>query len=399
MNIEDLLREALADMSVEAEPPPPSRFLRSAPARPRRRWGVALVSAAVVAALVGGSTFLIEKLSAAGPEPADRTVVLPPKPAPPRPLKEIWPGAVHTLPLELQNGLEFAPQVFLDDRTLLVRTGEGPKPGFWAYDLRTGQARRHITFAAPAGTDHTSYVTMSAGQLLWFTVGPGGMLDIFTVPVGGGTARKVTSINQTMKYGDIDLMAVAGGKLYLSRRKGGVYTVPMSGGVLALMPGTDRLHLMQWPWAAYPQPPMARGYMPRGDVIVNVLTGERMGRFKDPDESASPWDCLLVWCVQASTNEARRRDGSGAHQMPGLSYDHAPVLDRFKTLTTRDDTVRVFLYDLATGDTADLGIREKAGTRQASSLLEQTSLHPYNAPVLFYRLNGRMVVVDLTAID
>ncbi|MGR6916230.1 endolytic transglycosylase MltG [[Actinomadura] parvosata] len=75
MNVENLLRETLADMAGEQEPPPPARFLpllsarrpaRRPNRRPARRRGAALAAAVTVVALAVGGTITVRALS---PEP------------------------------------------------------------------------------------------------------------------------------------------------------------------------------------------------------------------------------------------------------------------------------------------------------------------------------------------
>ncbi|MEV4573766.1 endolytic transglycosylase MltG [Nonomuraea jabiensis] len=81
MNIEDLLRETLSDMADEERPPAPDRFLRLRERRPRRR-GLALVAATAVAAMVVGSTLVVQQISA--PAPGDTV---------PRPAASLQAGA------------------------------------------------------------------------------------------------------------------------------------------------------------------------------------------------------------------------------------------------------------------------------------------------------------------
>jgi UPF0755 protein len=66
MNIEDLLRETLADMAHEEQPPPPGRFLR---VRRSPRRGHALAAAAAVAVLAAGFAFTAGELSAPAADP------------------------------------------------------------------------------------------------------------------------------------------------------------------------------------------------------------------------------------------------------------------------------------------------------------------------------------------
>ncbi|GAA3143698.1 hypothetical protein GCM10010466_38390 [Planomonospora alba] len=60
MNVENLLRETLAEMADEQVPPPPARFL---PHRPARRRGAVLAAAAAVVALAAGGTVAVRTLS------------------------------------------------------------------------------------------------------------------------------------------------------------------------------------------------------------------------------------------------------------------------------------------------------------------------------------------------
>ncbi|MET7335784.1 endolytic transglycosylase MltG [Nonomuraea sp. NPDC005650] len=61
MNVENLLRETLADMADEQVPPPPARFLP--PHRPAHRRGAALAAAVTVVALAVGGTIAVRTLS------------------------------------------------------------------------------------------------------------------------------------------------------------------------------------------------------------------------------------------------------------------------------------------------------------------------------------------------
>ncbi|MEU6786222.1 endolytic transglycosylase MltG [Nonomuraea angiospora] len=66
MNIENLLRETLSDMAGEERPPAPERFLRPLARRPRSR-GLALMAATAVAAMVVGSTLVVQQMSVPAP--------------------------------------------------------------------------------------------------------------------------------------------------------------------------------------------------------------------------------------------------------------------------------------------------------------------------------------------
>ncbi|MEU8360268.1 endolytic transglycosylase MltG [Nonomuraea sp. NPDC048882] len=63
MNVEDLLRETLAELADEERPPHPERFLRSLPPPRTHRRGVALAAAAAVVVLAAGGTVAVRTLS------------------------------------------------------------------------------------------------------------------------------------------------------------------------------------------------------------------------------------------------------------------------------------------------------------------------------------------------
>ncbi|GAA3680022.1 hypothetical protein GCM10022224_050280 [Nonomuraea antimicrobica] len=78
MNVENLLRETLAEMADEQPPPPPARFL---PHRPARRRGAVLAAAVTVVALAVGGTIAVRTLS---PEPGGPQAPVTPPPVPER---------------------------------------------------------------------------------------------------------------------------------------------------------------------------------------------------------------------------------------------------------------------------------------------------------------------------
>ncbi|MGP4105078.1 hypothetical protein [Nonomuraea sp. KM90] len=401
MNIEDRLRETLDGMAREEEPPPPAHFLSrlsTTVKRPSRL--VPLVTAAAVVMLLIVSTLLIQQIVPRDGEPSE-----PADSFPPAPVERVWPGAVHSLPKKLRNGLSFRPELFIDARTLLVRTGKGDSADpavLWTYDVASGRVSRLVAPIPPARTDYTSPIVVGNGRLVWYTVSWGkvkGALDIWAAPVGGGAVHKVTTIHQTMKYGDIDLLAVQGDTVVWSRGiEGGVYQAPLAGGEPRPVSGTKQLHLLQWPWAAHSR--RAKGDLsdPRPSFVqlVNVLTGE--GR--TVSERASV--CSLTWCLDRQSQRARRRDGSGEHQLPGWPYFSAtPALDRFIVLGPKDrigTDVRLYLHDLATRRTGVLGGRVKNGSKAASEIMEATRIDHRTVHLLSFPLKDRQMVVNLTAI-
>ena len=63
---------------------------------------------------------------------------------------------MHVVPAMLPNGRPFTPEVFLDDRTVLVRTekdGNADKmDGLWAYDVKARTARLLVRVTPPPKT-------------------------------------------------------------------------------------------------------------------------------------------------------------------------------------------------------------------------------------------------------
>jgi hypothetical protein len=403
MNIEDLLRQTLSDMAREESPPSPGRFLQARQGvRPPRR-GLALTAAATVALVVAGSTLAVQGLSTRS-TPAEHRTSQPTGAVAP-PLAKVWPYAVHSVPETLPNGQKLSPELFIDDHTVLARTGGTAghdKMGLWAYDIGSGKARRLADFVPPSGVDYTSDVMAGGGQLVWQTTRrtkAGWHFDIWAVPVTGGAQRKVTSFDRSDKYGDLlDAMTIAEGRIMWSRYDGGVYQVPLSGGEPALIPGTRNLLLFRWPWLSFTQPP-ASGERATSRRLTNMRTQEKREAVVKPGENG--WNCAVTWCVQLKEKRARRRDGTGERALPGWPTGSRglPVLDRFlilmKTGAAGGDPVLV-LYDLSTGREGDLGRRpgERGGIR-----LDDVRVPEHGASALLtYDLGGRNVIVNLAAI-
>lgn len=181
---------------------------------------------------------------------------------------------------------------------------------------------------------------------------------------------------------------------------GGIYQAPLSGSKPRFVSGTKARHLLQWPWAGITT---RRADEPRSKPdfqhLVNVLTGERRDAVVKQGEHA--WGCSLTWCL-AGLN-VRHRDGSRVRALPGgmdWILTRTPALDRFVVLrqATGDDEARLVLYDLPTGRKGDLGAHLKKLGKDTAAMMNDTLIDYNTGYLLAYHLNGKQVIVDLTAI-
>ncbi|GII96420.1 hypothetical protein [Sinosporangium siamense] len=403
MNIEDLLRETFSEMAYEQAPPPPDRFLRPRPAR----WhagGLVLAAAAAVAVLSVGSFVVVQQAFPNGRHATGTSEAAPVV----RPVAEMWPEAVRVVPKQLPNGQAFTPVLYLDKRSLLVRTGKGTSRDatvLWSYDLASGTAKQLVDFLPPPDTTYTSPVVMGDGYLAWWTISgarTSSVKGIWVVPATGGVASKIATSGRgfprpaesvvvpssVLAMRGVDTLAIAEGKVVWSDAGGGgVFTMPFGGEVPQRMPGTETLTLLRWPWA-YPSGSSS------SDItsVHNLKTGEV--RTGPVDASLR---CSITWCLghQAGT---RRRDGSGAHEMPGKQTlgPLLPALDRFAFLCV--DTYRLVLYDMATRRGGDLGITVGQAMKAKVHFFRGDEVAERMMSLISYEAGGRQVVVDLTAI-
>ncbi|WP_433369038.1 TolB family protein [Streptosporangium sp. CA-115845] len=411
-DLEEKLTRVLATAADQVPRQAPYELSEVVGARYRRRRArpTALLAAVAVLAVAGGAGAAVRALSArAVPEPAVSATGTPgptarpePEPAeklPPR-IERVWPRALHKIPAELPDGREYHPQLLLDDRTLLVMTGrsDGMRQFLWTYDLASGRPTRIAEIPPTRGSAiFADGVAAGGGNIVWWASykdpGKQRVARIWTVPAGGGRPRQVTDVplDNVMKKGHIRALELVGSDVIFSRESGGIYRVPLRGGEPRAVPGTEGQHLLRWPWVGRHTKHADLSKQVAFSELFNVETRKRRDAVVRPGESLVR--CGVNLCSgtmppegELPRNFVRDRDGSRERALPrNVQLGDAPGLERFFKLVSPKSVV---LYDMATGRSADLGMRpDKDGI-------------PDGGPdrLITYRIGDRMYVVDLAAI-
>ncbi|GAA4232926.1 hypothetical protein FHR32_004377 [Streptosporangium album] len=401
--VEETLRRTFGQAAGQAPRLPgllPERLERIHRRR-RRRARVVLAAAAVL--LVAGGTVAVmpgggETMTAApASEPHSAT--------PAERVEKVWPEAVRKVPAKWPDGASWQPQTFIDDRTLLVTAPAGldQPTAVYAYDLDDDSRRKIADLPSPEGkSGFTNGFAVGDGHVVWWSAAKDRIAHLWAVPVGGGTAKLVA--DQSIKEGDgsgIDSLTVANGKIVFSLYTGGVFAVPLEGGTVEPVEGGTGMHLLAWPWIGTP----GRGGEPHGTEfarILNVETGETRTAVTHPGEVIR--FCGVTICL-GRTSEGqsffRHRDGSSQKMVPAsVSSMTPPTQDRFYVSTYGGRKFEgVGLYDLNTGKSGYLGIREEGSS--TSPPFEVSIDLPSEDPtgrLLSYTLGDDLYLIDLAGI-
>ncbi|MFI7423067.1 hypothetical protein [Nonomuraea sp. NPDC049684] len=392
--IEDRLRDAMA---ARAETVQDDGLPRAAPS-PRRgrvaaRWWWAPVAVATATAAVVGVTVLGTRTIGSAPPSA----AAPPAAAAGRlspPVRQVWPGAVHEIPVTGPGGRVFKPDVFVADRVVAGRGLTGNRlDGIWSYDLD----KRAFTQVAQLQDVKVANepLVFGDGYLVWSAVRDD-RSEIWAVPVAGGVPQRIAALRAVLSsdnsYSGIRKLAVAGGMAVWSPPDGGVYRAPLKGGNVSLITGTKGYYLVEWPWAGWPvrdpgvDHPVARPL----EHLKNVLTGR--SRNAVAARKRSSWtDCGPVWCINGTT--AWRRDGTDRRDLPG-NASTTLISGRFVLLNQGDagGGRALALHDVAAGRT---GLLFPVPTRRGEKA--PPTLHTQEDVVWFRTAQDTQVVIDLKA--
>ncbi|GAA0419234.1 hypothetical protein Acor_28920 [Acrocarpospora corrugata] len=340
----------------------------------------------------------------------------------PPPPSEVWPEAVHELPLRLPDGNPYQPILFLDRDRMLIKVEAGLLA---SYDLRTGEVKDLVRLRKEI---RASGFAVGSGAIVWWTSRrdrDGQVVDIWTAPITGGKAAVRASARpdglvkdprlQVLSSALVSMdsfsgLSVAGGNIYWSSVNAGLWRLPLAGGAPpAPVPGTAGYHLLSYPWMGRPDEwgrPLPPGQATPGDTnrpvfgdLLNIETGETSTAVIPPDTHS--WTCGLTRCMgplpgnSGENGAAQSRDGSAQRRLPSMETQNAAIArDRFSILRvygTGHRVEAVALVDLKTGEAGLVGRRGVGDGLARGQLFHHTDLYSY-------RLNDKMIIVDLRAI-
>ncbi|MFF0312622.1 hypothetical protein ACFYSC_34780 [Streptosporangium sp. NPDC004379] len=301
-----------------------------------------------------------------------------------RPVTEVWPEAVSTIPAKAADGWKYRPITGLSATELLLSAESSfEKAGrLEVYDTAAHRSTVLAEMPAPPGVKgyFAQDVEAGADSIVWWGETPNNSdewADFWVVPRGGGTARQVGEVTGAQAH--VERIGVTADSVVWSVNAGGLYRMPLTGGSPEPIPGTDGLHLLSWPWAF----DVANGeegedWDRNQTKLVNLETGQAT-EVNVPD-AARGLRCGPAWCFGARGEETivQRTDGSGRKALPGLlgRMEYTPLADgRFgffslspvTGLDTEGEEIEDFhlplaaVYDPVTGRAAGVGKRNSSG--------------------------------------
>jgi hypothetical protein len=293
-----------------------------------------------------------------------------------KPAQQLWPEAAHVLPLKLPDGRKYEPVGFADPRTVIATTEASFEQvgSVVRYNVDTKQAAEVTRVPIPPGLaaaqdgnrdiNLPDDFTVGAGRVSWWMgyadAGSRYVVEIWSAPLTGGPAQRVTQFNPPKGRGSIPaLLAVAADQVIWSGSGGEVFAAPLTGGN-ARQVGPAGSQLVAWPWIGSPSgdpagedleavedQPNAMHYR----ELRNVVTGER----RDSARVAGQWSCGVEWCFGTTDkgDAVRKRESSKGQLLPdrgqetmGFMDPVVPMLDRFVIRVTAGGDY--YVYDMKT---------------------------------------------------
>ncbi|WP_336216609.1 hypothetical protein [Nonomuraea sp. LPB2021202275-12-8] len=153
--------------------------------------------------------------------------------------------------MKLPNGRKGRPLTLIDDRTLLLETGQSFEnaDALHTYDLETGKTRKMTDIRTPKGVFASGYA-VGGGRIVWQTI-DNMKTSFWSAPLSGGQPTAVGT--DTPIKGRGDGLVVAGDRIAFSLHEGGVFTLPLEGGAVTPVRVAERHHILRWPWVGTPR--------------------------------------------------------------------------------------------------------------------------------------------------
>lgn len=333
MRTEEELGSALRQAADGA---PERDLLQGLGARRRRRSkrrAQAVLAAAAVVTVMGGTAVAFsrgggEGVAATRPEPVASIE------ATAKPIEEVWPQAIFTMPAKNADGWRYRPITALSATEILLNAESSfEKAGtIEVYNTETRTAR--VVTKVPETPGLKKYFPQStahdATNLAWYVnaekADGTAVREIWTVPLAGGEARMVATFSGGHEHELMDSIALDGDNIVWGEGNIELWTIPLAGGEpRKFATGSS---LIEWPWLSDAPAVMNSNQ----STVKNMTTGETR-EIKAP-QGAINLRCGPTWCI-GRTNEGgfvQRVDGTG-FRMTGDGYPGGmrahPILDRF----------------------------------------------------------------------
>ncbi|MEU4540309.1 hypothetical protein AB0G15_36265 [Streptosporangium sp. NPDC023825] len=275
-----------------------------------------------------------------------------------RPVAEVWPMAVSTIPVRAADGYRYRPVTGLSATKLLL-SAESSFERSGRLEVYDTADRSSTVLTTMPDTGVKGYFAgrfeVGSDYIAWWGGTPNDpdeWADFWVVPRSGGVARRVGEV--TGDLSKVTRIAVTSDFFLWSVSGGGIYRMPLGGGSPERLGNTDGLHLLAWPLAADVGEREGEGGAGNQTRTVDLETG-RTTEVSVP-EGGRGFRCGPVWCFgqQGDAMVVQRPDGSDRRLLPGFSAGRG-VVDRFGVMgppfsEKRDAYVPLLtVYDAVTG--------------------------------------------------
>ncbi|MEO3891332.1 hypothetical protein [Nonomuraea sp. B5E05] len=277
----------------------------------------------------------------------------------PEPIEKIWPEAVYEVPRRLADGSKVRPRLALDSTHLLLTSEASHEKAdaLYSYNLNSAKTTKLADIPIPDGTTlFPDGFAVGDGQIAWWTARgeQTKTADFWTVSRDGGKAQLITSVvlPPASPAGRVTGIAVTSKGLFWSVGNDGVFTVEGAGKAPQQVKGTQRQHILSWPWIGSPG-----SHDPRRvpfQSVMNVETGERRDRLAS--DAGTAIACGISLCVTHPGGSAAMRvlgrDGKAQRDMDMTGVHPQPLQrDRFLFAHLPD---RALVHDVRTGLSAEI---------------------------------------------